>query len=167
MTDEPMSDQPSCSEAAFEQEARSIERTALVRFAYHLWQVDTAARSFPHHLPDQMEIMRARWYIGLILEVVSMSIDVDTQLILFVDKFSLRDRRCLHARLHVLQSQHGHEPKVAMASNRYLLFPTRDPLGFPSPQQSRTPSGSMPSLGVWFPSNLSSGADALVGESRY
>ncbi|KAK7680023.1 hypothetical protein QCA50_016969 [Cerrena zonata] len=71
MTDEPMSDQPSCSEAAFEQEAQSIERTALVRFAYHLWRVDTAARSFPHHLPDQMEIMRARWYIGLILEVTS------------------------------------------------------------------------------------------------
>lgn len=49
-----------------------IERVCLVRFAYHLWRVDTAARAFPSELETDAEkrIMKDRWEIGLVLELV-------------------------------------------------------------------------------------------------
>lgn len=49
------------------------ERVCLVRFAYHLWRVDTAARAFPHELQDADDkmLMKKRWEIGLVLEIVS------------------------------------------------------------------------------------------------
>ena len=49
------------------------ERVCLVRFAYHLWRIDAAARAFPQNLEDRDErdLMRKRWEIGLVLEIVS------------------------------------------------------------------------------------------------
>lgn len=49
------------------------ERICLVRFAYHLWRVDTAARAFAgldKRTVDSMETMKKRWEIGLVLEIV-------------------------------------------------------------------------------------------------
>ena len=53
------------------------ERVCLVRFAYHLWRVDAAARAFPHHIedPEEVEMMKKRWEIGLVLEIVSFYSD--------------------------------------------------------------------------------------------
>ena len=49
------------------------ERVCLVRFAYHLWRVDAAARALPRSITDKkkVELMKKRWEIGLILELVS------------------------------------------------------------------------------------------------
>ena len=54
-----------------------LENVCLVRFAYHLWRVDTAARALPKDpsIPD-IDIMKARWEIGLVLELVSVSVKV-------------------------------------------------------------------------------------------
>ena len=49
-----------------------VERVCLVRFAYHFWRVDMAARAFPREpetYPD-MHMMKNRWEIGLVLELV-------------------------------------------------------------------------------------------------
>ena len=50
-----------------------LENVCLVRFAYHLWRVDTAARALPTDpgLVD-VDLMKARWEIGLVLELVSV-----------------------------------------------------------------------------------------------
>lgn len=49
------------------------ERICLVRFAYHLWRVDTAARAFVglDRATVDIELMKKRWEIGLVLELVS------------------------------------------------------------------------------------------------
>ena len=48
-----------------------LENVCLVRFAYHLWRIDTAARALPTD-PDTPEfaMMKDRWEIGLVLELV-------------------------------------------------------------------------------------------------
>ena len=48
-----------------------VENTCLVRFAYHLWRIDTAARALPTNpeIPE-FEMMKDRWEIGLVLELV-------------------------------------------------------------------------------------------------
>ena len=48
-----------------------LENVCLVRFAYHLWRLDTAARALPTD-PDipEFEMMKDRWEIGLVLELV-------------------------------------------------------------------------------------------------
>ena len=49
-----------------------VERVCLVRFAYHLWRVDSAARAFPRELEtfEEIHMMKNRWEIGLVLELV-------------------------------------------------------------------------------------------------
>ena len=49
-----------------------VERVCLVRFAYHLWRIDNAARAFPRELEtsDETNMMKDRWEIGLVLELV-------------------------------------------------------------------------------------------------
>ena len=49
------------------------KRVCLVQFAYHLWHIDAAARAFPRNLdhPDDIGLMKKRWEIGLVLEIVS------------------------------------------------------------------------------------------------
>lgn len=81
-----MSDQSTTSE---DHEWGDIERTALVKFAYHLWRVDTAARSFPYEMNDHLEIMRARWHIGLVLEIVSRDFASGDWLTSLLDESSL------------------------------------------------------------------------------
>ena len=50
-----------------------VENVCLVRFAYHLWRLDTAARALPTD-PDipEFEMMKDRWEIGLVLELVRL-----------------------------------------------------------------------------------------------
>ena len=52
------------------------EQLATLRLLYHLWRLDSAARSFPHDSSDQVEIAtnKARWTIGLTMEMVRFSI---------------------------------------------------------------------------------------------
>ncbi|KAK7676829.1 hypothetical protein QCA50_013485 [Cerrena zonata] len=48
----------------------TAERICLARFAYRLWRLDTAARSFPYHLENEKLFeMTLRWEIGLVLEL--------------------------------------------------------------------------------------------------
>lgn len=46
------------------------EQIAMVRITYRLWRVDTAARAFPYEMEDELLLMRARWSIGLVQELV-------------------------------------------------------------------------------------------------
>ncbi|KAK7696338.1 hypothetical protein QCA50_000992 [Cerrena zonata] len=48
-----------------------VERCCLIKFAYHLWRVDTAARKFPPRGDDDQKnyLMKQRWNIGLVLEL--------------------------------------------------------------------------------------------------
>lgn len=54
-------------------ELQMTERVCLVRCAYHLWRVDAAARAFTSldKARVDMELMKKRWEIGLVLELVS------------------------------------------------------------------------------------------------
>ena len=47
---------------------------ALKRFLYHLWRLDDSSRSFGNLSPDKcdMEEMKKRWEIGLVLEMVNI-----------------------------------------------------------------------------------------------
>ena len=46
------------------------EQIAVVRVIYRLWRVDTAARAFPYDMETELPLMRARWSIGLVQELV-------------------------------------------------------------------------------------------------
>ena len=50
------------------------EQLATRRLLYHLWRLDSAARSFPHDCSNGVEAAtnKARWTIGLTLEMVSL-----------------------------------------------------------------------------------------------
>ena len=59
---------PSLSSPAEETPTR--EQIAVVRVIYRLWRVDTAARAFPYDMETELSLMRARWSIGLVQELV-------------------------------------------------------------------------------------------------
>ena len=48
---------------------KTWEEILAVTILNHLWRVDTAARAFPQGHQDE-DLMKARWTIGLYLEVV-------------------------------------------------------------------------------------------------
>lgn len=50
--------------------AFKAEAICVAQFAYHFWRIDTACRAFPYDMKDDIEIMKARWEIGLIRELV-------------------------------------------------------------------------------------------------
>ena len=52
----------------------SDEQLVTRRLLYHLWRLDSAARSFPHDCSNGVEAAtnKARWTIGLTLEMVSL-----------------------------------------------------------------------------------------------
>ena len=52
------------------EETPTREQIAVVRVTYRLWRVDTAARAFPYDMEDEVLLMRARWSIGLVQELV-------------------------------------------------------------------------------------------------
>ena len=61
--------QPEPTTAA--EDTRLLENVCLVRFAYHLWRVDTAARALPTNPSvSDVDMIQARWEIGLVLELV-------------------------------------------------------------------------------------------------
>lgn len=84
---------------------RLTERICLVRFAYHLWRVDTAARAFAgldKKQVDSMETMKKRWEIGLVLEIVC---SIQISLVFHspdnhTGRLSSLHCRCMYARLH-------------------------------------------------------------------
>ena len=45
-----------------------------MRLLYHLWRVDSAARAFPCDLTEEVDlnVAKARWTIGLTLEMVCL-----------------------------------------------------------------------------------------------
>ena len=53
----------------------SSEQLVTRKLLYHLWRVDSAARSFPHDSSGQVEtaMNKARWTIGLTQEMVRFS----------------------------------------------------------------------------------------------
>lgn len=53
-----------------------MENFITVRLLYHLWRVDSAARAFPRQLTEELalEEAKARWIIGLTLEMVSFQL---------------------------------------------------------------------------------------------
>ena len=71
------SDTESCSDKseAFANDLNN-EQLAAINLLYHLWRMDSAARSFPHDSSNQVEIAtnKARWTIGLTMEMVRFSI---------------------------------------------------------------------------------------------
>ena len=48
------------------------ENFVTIRLLYHLWRIDSAARAFPHSLTEEtdLDVAKARWTIGLTLEMV-------------------------------------------------------------------------------------------------
>ena len=50
------------------------ENFLTVRLLYHLWRIDSAARAFPRNLTEEKElnVAKARWTIGLTLEMVRL-----------------------------------------------------------------------------------------------
>ena len=56
------------------EETPTREQIAVVRVIYRLWRVDTAARSFPYDMKDELSLMRARWSIGLVQELVCVCV---------------------------------------------------------------------------------------------
>ena len=52
------------------------EQLATRKLLYHLWRLDSAARSFPYDCSNHLEAAtnKARWTIGLTLEMVRFSI---------------------------------------------------------------------------------------------
>lgn len=51
---------------------RSPEENAIVRIMHRLWRVDSAARAFPYDIADEQTVMKARWSVGLVQEVVRL-----------------------------------------------------------------------------------------------
>ena len=67
---ESCSDQPEVSSKGL-----TGEQVTTLKLLYHLWRLDSAARSFPHDSSDQVETAtnKARWTIGLTMEMVRFS----------------------------------------------------------------------------------------------
>ena len=74
------SDTESCSESCSDKpeafaNGLNNEQLATVNLLYHLWRMDSAARSFPHNSSNQVDVAtnKARWTVGLTLEMVRFS----------------------------------------------------------------------------------------------
>lgn len=85
--------------SSFTVERATSKPICLVRFAYHLWRVDAAARAYPR--PHE-SLMQKRWEIGLVLEIVRWA-TLRTSFVAdrsYIGRPSLGRGRCLYDGIH-------------------------------------------------------------------